>query len=108
MSSQDRPIHNPRPFKGDTWFVMGRLIGDVERKVSHHLARPDDTEVNQEITKAEDLGEAIWALGDKYNIPLTNNSERWENGVFLRHVGDFREDVESIMNRFLHEKREGL
>lgn len=62
---------------------------------------PDDTEINQDIDDAETFGEAIWEIGDKYEIPLTNNMERWSEGRYIRHAGSFYQDIRDAADKHL-------
>lgn len=64
-------------------------------------ARPDAAKVNALIAEAEDLRGALWEIGEKYGCACTNNAPRWQNGVYLRCIGDFCEDVEAAAARFL-------
>ena len=66
-------------------------------------SHPDDTEINEAIADAETFGEAIWEIGDKYEIPLTNNMERWSEGRYIRHAGEFYQDVLDEANKHLVE-----
>lgn len=63
--------------------------------------RPDDSECNQLIAEAESFVDAILEIGEKYGVPLTNNMERWQDGVFLRYAGDFCAEVREAALRFL-------
>lgn len=63
--------------------------------------RPDDSEADAAIAAAEDFAEAIWEIGDKYEVALTNNLERWQEGQFLRHTGDFLGDIRSAAEKHL-------
>ena len=62
---------------------------------------PDDTEINQAIADAEDFGEAIWEIAEKYDVQLTNNMERWVDGVFVRHCGDFIQEIRDAAEKHL-------
>lgn len=35
----------------------------------------------------------LWVLAEVYELPLTNNSERIQDGVFLRELPEFMHDV---------------
>ncbi|TFD51980.1 hypothetical protein E3T46_07785 [Cryobacterium sp. Hh11] len=61
---------------------------------------PDDSEANEMIATSEDLPEALAAIATKYEVPVTNNETRWQDGQFLRHVGDFMHDVKAAFERF--------
>lgn len=61
---------------------------------------PDDSACDEAIAEAETFGLAIWEIAEKYDVPLTNNSVRWQEGVFVRHITDFIEDVRRVHLRF--------
>lgn len=63
-------------------------------------AAPDDTESDEMIARAVDLTEALFEIAEKYQAPLTNNLPRWQDGVYLRHIGDFIQDVKDQVARF--------
>jgi hypothetical protein len=50
---------------------------------------PDDAEIDAEITNSDSLGEALASIADKYGADVTGNEPRLQDGVWLRHVGDF-------------------
>lgn len=62
--------------------------------------KPDDTELDELIDEAEDFAEAIWHIGEKYEVPLTNNYPRWQDGRYLRHCGDFYGDIMDAVDKF--------
>lgn len=68
--------------------------------VSPRETWPDDSGPDESIRRAESLAEALWEIAEKYDIPLTNNLPRWQEGVFLREVGDFIHDCMNAMSRF--------
>lgn len=41
----------------------------------------------------------IWQLAEVYELPLTNNVQRMQDGIFLREVGSFIEDTMLCMIR---------
>lgn len=61
---------------------------------------PDDTEADAAIAEAETAAEGFWEIGEKYEIPATGNYPRWQEGVFLRSMGDFIEDCLAVSKRF--------
>lgn len=61
---------------------------------------PDDSDHDEEIRGAADFTEALWAIAEKYDIPLTNNEPRWQNGEYLRSIGDFISDVKTAAERY--------
>lgn len=67
--------------------------------------RPDDSEYREELDDAESFSAAMFAIADLYGMNLTNNSERWQDGVFLREIGDFIGDVRSVAEKFLLEDK---
>ena len=70
---------------------------------------PDDAEVNALLADSEDLPEALGTIATKYEAQVTNNEPRWQDGHYLRHVGDFMRDVMAAFERFaiLAAKAEG-
>lgn len=54
---------------------------------------PDDTEINATIAEEDSFAGALFEIAEKYGANVTNNEPRWQNGVFLREVGDFIADV---------------
>ncbi len=69
--------------------------------VSPRETWPDDSEANAAIAEAENFSEAIWEIAEKYHVPVTNNLPRWQDGQFLREMGDFIGDVKSAAERFM-------
>jgi hypothetical protein len=63
-------------------------------------APPDDTEIDEVIATSEDLTEALFLLADKYGARVTNNNERWQDGEYLRHVGDFIGEIKTQVAKF--------
>jgi hypothetical protein len=61
---------------------------------------PDDTEVDAEIAEATDLGDALFGIASKYLVAVTNNEPRWQDGVWLREMGEFIDDVKNVTGRF--------
>jgi len=66
---------------------------------------PDDSDVNSALADAESLPEAIFELIEKYEIPVTGNYPRWQDGQFIRHIGDFNSDFLAIADRFYGARR---
>jgi len=66
---------------------------------------PDDSDVNSAMAEAESLPEAIFELVEKYEVPVTNNYPRWQNGQFIRDMGEFFTDFETIAGRFYGPRR---
>ena len=62
--------------------------------------RPDDSEINTDISNATSLMSALWLISEKYDINLTNNEPRWQDGVYLRHIADFLTDVVDAAVKF--------
>jgi hypothetical protein len=62
---------------------------------------PDDSDYDEEILEAESFAEALWAIAAKYDVPVTNNYPRMQNGQYLRHIGDFIGDVTAAAKRHL-------
>lgn len=54
---------------------------------------PDDTEINASIAEEETVAGALFEIAEKYGADVTNNLPRWQDGVFLREVGEFIGDV---------------
>lgn len=63
-------------------------------------SKPDDTEWDELIADSESIQEALAAIADKYGANVTNNEPRWQDGVYLRHLGDFFGDVMDAFSRF--------
>lgn len=75
-------------------------IGHVDPGVvSPKHTWPDDTEVNQWIDEAQSLNEALLEIVDKYQIPVTTNLPRWQNGQFIRDAGDFIDDIRKVVEK---------
>ena len=66
---------------------------------------PDDTLQNESILDSEDFAEALSEIVNKYGINVTNNSPRWQDGVYLRHMGEFLGDVRDAAIRFPQKRR---
>jgi hypothetical protein len=62
--------------------------------------RPDDTEIDESIADEDSFAGAMFEIASKYDIPVTNNEERWQDGVYLRHIADFIADVQRVSERF--------
>lgn len=62
--------------------------------------KPDDSEYDELIADSESIQEALAAIADKYGADVTNNEPRWQDGVYLRHLGDFMGDVLDAFKRF--------
>ncbi len=62
---------------------------------------PDDSAYDQEILEAESFTEALWVIAEKYDVPVTNNYPRMQNGQYLRHIGDFIADITAAAKRHL-------
>jgi hypothetical protein len=63
--------------------------------------QPDDTPFDEEFAENESFGEDVFTLASKYDVPVTNNAERWVNGQYLRHIGEFHHDIERMCQRWL-------
>jgi len=68
--------------------------------VNQQKPKPDDREWNELIQDSESIQEALMTIADKYGADVTNNEPRWQDGVYLRHLGDFMQDVLEAVNRF--------
>lgn len=62
--------------------------------------RPDDSEINLELREAESFADFIFILADKYGIPVTNNEERWQDGQFLREIGEFTGELVAGVEKY--------
>lgn len=69
--------------------------------VSPRETWPDDTDIDEAIADAGTLGEAMFEIAAKFDVPVTNNLPRWQEGQFVRHVGDFLEDIYAAFDRFM-------
>ena len=61
---------------------------------------PDDSEADIAIADADNLAEALWAIAEKYEVPVTNNMPRWQDGSYLRHIGEFIGDIKKAAAAF--------
>lgn len=68
--------------------------------------QPDDTEDNEAIDEAEDWLEAADSVGVKWGVPMTNNSPRWQDGVYLRHMGEWIADIRKVIERYKKDTHE--
>jgi hypothetical protein len=68
--------------------------------VSPRETWPDDTDCNEAIAEAPTVQEAFWEIAEKYDVPVTGNMPRWQEGQFLRQAGDFIGDCMAVMGRF--------
>lgn len=83
-------------------------LAEVKRLVNLQAAaqqpnpteRPDDSEADAAIADAEDLNEALWEIAEKYQVPVTNNYPRWQEGQWLREIGEFIGDIRNAVERF--------
>lgn len=73
----------------------GRFVGTGDAD----LPAPDDSEVDEAIASADTLTEALFEIAEKYGANVTNNEPRWQDGVYLREVGDFIGDVIQAVRR---------
>jgi len=60
---------------------------------------PDDTDKDQAIAEADTLVEALFEIAEKYDVPVTNNEARWQDGVYLREVGKFVGDIRAAVKK---------
>lgn len=68
---------------------------------------PDDREINEAIDESECFADAMFEIAEKYGANVTNNMDRWQDGVFLRHIAEFTEDVETAALKHLRAALEG-
>ncbi|QIP39747.1 hypothetical protein G9444_2503 [Rhodococcus erythropolis] len=68
---------------------------------------PDDREINEAIDESECFADAMFEIAEKYGANVTNNMDRWQDGVFLRHIAEFIEDVETAALKHLRAALEG-
>lgn len=61
---------------------------------------PDDTEADECIASSESLAEALLEIADKYDVPLTANYPRWQEGRFARSDFDFVSEIIAAFKRF--------
>ena len=64
---------------------------------------PDDSEEDEAIAEADSFVEALWEIATKYNVPVTNNLPRWQDGVWLREIGAFIGEIQDAARRFKEE-----
>jgi hypothetical protein len=62
---------------------------------------PDDTDANEAIATEDSFAGALFEIAEKYGANVTNNYPRWQNGVFLREVGEFIADVTAAAEKHL-------
>jgi hypothetical protein len=62
---------------------------------------PDDTDANEAIASEDSFSGALFEIAEKYGANVTNNYPRWQNGVFLREVGEFIADVTNAAEKHL-------
>lgn len=80
-----------------------RSIGLVNPSVaSPKETWPDDSEVNEAIAAEDSFAGALFEIAEKYGANVTNNYPRWQNGVFLREVGEFIADVTTAAEKHLN------
>lgn len=85
---------------------LARLQAQVDSIGRHGpgMARPetwpDDTEINEDLREAESFADALGIIIEKYNIPVTNNYARWQDGEFIREAVEFMEDIAAIAKKF--------
>lgn len=68
---------------------------------------PDDREINEAIDESECFADAMFEIAEKYGANVTNNMDRWQDGVFLRHIAEFIEDTETAALKHLRAALEG-
>jgi len=68
---------------------------------------PDDREINEAIDESECFADAMFEIAEKYGANVTNNMDRWQDGVFLRHIAEFIEDVGTAALKHLRAALEG-
>lgn len=79
-----------------------RSIGHVNPGVvSPKETWPDDTDANEAIAAEDSFAGALFEIAEKYGANVTNNYPRWQNGVFLREVGEFIADVTAAAQKHL-------
>jgi hypothetical protein len=66
---------------------------------------PDDSEADEAIAEAGTLNEAIWEFMEKFDVPVTNNEVRWQDGQYLREAGNFIGEIRAIFARFPEETK---
>lgn len=67
------------------------------RQTRDFEAAPDDTDINSLIDGAESLREALFDIANKYGAAVTNNHPHWEDGVYVREISEFIEDIETAV-----------
>ena len=97
------PMHDPeyRRIYAEERSVIDAMEDSIpEPTTPEQKPRPDDSEADEMIADSEDLPEALFSIADKYDVPVTNNETRWQDGQFLRHIGDFTHDIKAAFERF--------
>lgn len=83
-------------------------IGHVDPGTySPRHVHPDDTVINGCIEEAECFADAMFEIAEKYGANVTNNMDRWQDGVFVRHVGEFIGDTKTAALKHLSAALEG-
>lgn len=83
-------------------------IGDVHPGTCSPVeTHPDDREINEAIDESECFADAMFEIAEKYGANVTNNMDRWQDGVFLRHIAEFIEDTETAALKHLRAALEG-
>lgn len=77
---------------------VGRVNPGV---VSARDTWPDDTEVNETIASETSFEGALFEIASKYGANVTSNMPRWQDGVFLREIGEFIGDVKDAAAKHL-------
>lgn len=73
------------------------LKGDV----AIHTSAPDDSDHDEAIHEATNFTEALWAISEKYDVPVTNNYPRWQEGQYLRLISDFIDEITAAAKKHL-------
>lgn len=91
---------------GLTELAPGTVTCGTQRRVPAPVAPIllEELERGDTIAEAESFEEALFAIAEKYDLPLTNNEPRFENGVYLRPIGDFVEDIRRAIMK--HQNKE--
>jgi hypothetical protein len=89
---------------GDKDLRIAQLEDDLrqlkgEASKGSEVLVPDDSDHDEAILEAESFVEALWAIAEKYDVPVTNNYPRWQDGQYLRLISDFIEDVTTAVKK---------
>lgn len=85
--------------------VFNTIREEANRIVEEDLSRVDEIDTYLFGTSGESernvFGDDLFELAEKYRIPLTNNTSRYQDGVFLLEVSDFIGDIRRLVQKHI-------